>query len=283
MFLLPLGLDVLPANSYENFMREIHEAYSLYEVSDKSVSNDKFELTIIAGLNKNEMCYGFYFSSKEANKYQAVLRVNGVNYSMPENSNLDNYAHSLSGLYDIEVIIYDNNGKKEGTDIYLPKLLLQNLKNPKAGNSVGTNETMLSQTSMRMPFFSILIFVLLAVIISSVVIILVFYFTKKGMFARETRKNGVINMRELVKEQTFEQQPKEENYFDDLKSETVEEKEANIDDVKAYLQDKGFVTDYKLLSEEEKNKIMIELIALKNKGLISMETYYDETCELWKK
>ena len=58
---------------------------------------------------------------------------------------------------------------------------------------------------------------------------------------------------------------------------------SKIEDIKAYLQDQGFVIDYSILDEEEKNKIMMELIKLKNDGSISLDAYYKETYELWKK
>ena len=56
-----------------------------------------------------------------------------------------------------------------------------------------------------------------------------------------------------------------------------------IEDIKAYLQSLGYITDYKLLSEEEKNKIMLELMRLKDTEQITLKKYYEETYQLWKK
>ena len=49
--------------------------------------------------------------------------------------------------------------------------------------------------------------------------------------------------------------------------------------------DKGifFIESSKSLSEEEKNRVMLELIKLKNEKRISQDRYYEETGELWKK
>ena len=49
------------------------------------------------------------------------------------------------------------------------------------------------------------------------------------------------------------------------------------------LREKGYITNYASLSEEEKNRVMLELIKLKNEKRISQDRYYEETGELWKK
>ena len=63
----------------------------------------------------------------------------------------------------------------------------------------------------------------------------------------------------------------------------IKTNEEQIKDIKAYLQDLGYVTEYSALSEDEKNNIMIELMKLKEQGKISLDDYYEESAELWKK
>lgn len=53
--------------------------------------------------------------------------------------------------------------------------------------------------------------------------------------------------------------------------------------VKEYLSSKGFNLDYSSLNDEEKNKIMLELMMLKDNHKITQDEYLMETYELWKK
>ena len=43
------------------------------------------------------------------------------------------------------------------------------------------------------------------------------------------------------------------------------------------------MTDYRIVSTEEKNKIMLELMRLKEQKVITPDDYLDEVSELWKK
>lgn len=89
-------------------------------------------------------------------------------------------------------------------------------------------------------------------------------------------------MRELLKEDTKDHIETNE-YFKKEEKDTTEEKVEEVVDIKAYLREKGYITNYASLSEEEKNRVMLELIKLKNEKRISQDRYYEETGELWKK
>ena len=89
-------------------------------------------------------------------------------------------------------------------------------------------------------------------------------------------------MRELLKEDTQDHIDTNE-YFKKEEKDTTEEKIEEVVDIKAYLREKGYITNYASLSEEEKNRVMLELIKLKNEKRISQDRYYEETGELWKK
>jgi uncharacterized protein YqgQ len=54
-------------------------------------------------------------------------------------------------------------------------------------------------------------------------------------------------------------------------------------DIKQYLQDHGFVTNYNILDESEKNLIMLELMKLRDQKIITKDDYIIEAGELWKK
>ena len=102
-------------------------------------------------------------------------------------------------------------------------------------------------------------------------------------------------MRDVLNEQTFDHP--NEDYFKDMNVSDVnqnnnfqeniinnnQDNAIKITNVKEYLEKQGFNTNYSILTEEEKNKVMIELIKLKNNNQISINDYYDETVLLWKK
>ena len=113
-------------------------------------------------------------------------------------------------------------------------------------------------------------------------LILIFYLKRKGIFRKDKINENVINMRELLKEDTKDHIETNE-YFKKEEKDTTEEKVEEVVDIKAYLREKGYITNYASLSEEEKNRVMLELIKLKNEKRISQDRYYEETGELWKK
>ena len=53
--------------------------------------------------------------------------------------------------------------------------------------------------------------------------------------------------------------------------------------IKKHLQELGFITDYRIIDSEEKNKIMLELMRLKEQKTITQDDYLYEVSELWKK
>ena len=114
---------------------------------------------------------------------------------------------------------------------------------------------------------------------------------KKGLFDKNKRKQGVLDIKSILEAET--EDSASEDIFencevlsvkeDEITDQTIEEPKEQIEDIKAYLQALGYVTDYNLLSEDEKNKIMLELMHLKDTEQISLKKYYEETYQLWKK
>ena len=119
------------------------------------------------------------------------------------------------------------------------------------------------------------------------------------MFNKNKRAEGIVSIKEILRQETndivdndylkdftYNKDTDNDVKLDDnicLENESNKENSEKIKDIKAYLNDKGYITDYSVLSEEEKNNIMIELMKLKEKGMISLDDYYEESAELWKK
>ena len=136
--------------------------------------------------------------------------------------------------------------------------------------------------AQKFDFIKITMIILAAVIVLTGSLILIFYLKRKGIFRKDKINENVINMRELLKEDTKDHIETNE-YFKKEEKDTTEEKVEEVVDIKAYLREKGYITNYASLSEEEKNRVMLELIKLKNEKRISQDRYYEETGELWKK
>ncbi len=121
------------------------------------------------------------------------------------------------------------------------------------------------------------------------------------MFSKEVRKESVFDFKEFINQQTTTPQnnddwievvPEVEEVQNDSQEspkEVYEKAPRYVDDeissidVKKHLQDAGFVVDYSLVGDEEKNLIMLELMHLKNEGKISNDVYLEEIYKLWKK
>ena len=134
-------------------------------------------------------------------------------------------------------------------------------------------------------------------------VIFIYYKRRQGLFNQEIRSQNVFNFREFISSnfevpgtssqsyeetdfEVIEEDDEEEtssSFFDEHYSWAREEEERTDFDINSYLQDKGFITDYSILSEEEKNLIMLELMLLRDKKQITRDEYLEETAKLWKK
>ena len=96
------------------------------------------------------------------------------------------------------------------------------------------------------------------------------------MFNKNKRAEGIVSIKEILRQETNDlvdtdylkdYNPNTTIYENAVFDETVDNKvevdsriitnEDQIKDIKAYLQDLGYVTEYSALSEDEKNNIMI--------------------------
>src|SRR5690606_11966949 len=133
------------------------------------------------------------------------------------------------------------------------------------------------------------------------IIIFIFFKRKKGVFSEEKRKDNVFNYREYLNDlvanqnnETYQDDsiiiPQDEVNEEQVKPEKAYERqrfyEDEVDDfidIEKVLREKGYKTDYKVASEEEKNQIMLELMKMRDLHEISQTQYREEIIKLWKK
>lgn len=302
LFVLSLGFT----KTKDDYLSEVNSAYQKYEV-EYEYETSNYELLVIRGICNNKNTYGIYFYSSDSGKYQ--LKLQGTKeYTLKTNSRGDIYVLALlNSNEDMYVDIYMGENKQSlPFDLVLKPFEASDLTNPIEGENKGTAITRLS--SFSLDSLSIYMIVCGGVILISSLVVFVFYKKKQGMFNKEVRQEGVFNFKEFLN-QNIEEDYKEEvdvsNIIDleeddvkVVKEETQEEPksvynkvkddffysdEASGFNIKTYLSDKGFITDYSSITDDEKNQIMLELMKLKNERKITNDEYLEEVYSLWKK
>ena len=282
------------ANAQEYFFETVENEYKYFmQSTELSYYNEDLELVVVQGIYGDVSSYGICFYSTE---YIIVLKTVDGYYTLPQISEVSAMVIALKADVTYEVVVYNKNGEEYQLPkrIILKKFIDSDLdyNTLEEGKNNFKSFMQLNMYSFRLPFFKVLIVVLCSVIAVSMLGLLVMFIFKKGFFDKNKRKQGVLDIKSILEAETDDKAS--EDVFKDCEvinsnesnsNETViqEEVKEQIEDIKGYLQSLGYITDYKLLSEEEKNKIMLELMRLKDTEQITLKKYYEETYQLWKK
>lgn len=304
-FILPLSITSSNVDKKQNeFLEEVEYNYVCYNIFD-SIDTNEYSILIVKGIYNIKAAYGISFISIEEGEYHCVLESSSESYLLTEKGiSAKCLALDASTSYILRIYNKDNKEVKTSDRIVLNKFSPTDYDKSASdvvnGLGKGMVFTSLVPYKTNLPFFKVLIYVMSGIIVIISIIIIVMAINKRGMFNAEKRKEGVIKMRDLLEQDTNDL--KETDLFKDyvpIEEKNVEvipesqkyNKEDDSDelvsskiaDIKAYLHDLGFVTEYNSLDEDDKNKIMLELIKLKNEGSITLKAYYEETYQLWKK
>ena len=289
-------------NTQNSFLENVDKNYASYEIYETD-ENDLFSVLVVRGIYNGSACYGVSFISASANEYYMVLETKSSAYSL-QDTGINESAMAIKADIEYSAVVYNKSGNKVKTKaITLSKFVVGDFDeaNATVGQGNGTSFTKLSEYKARLPYLPVLLIILGSLTCLSGLAIFLLFIFRKGLFNKDKRKEGVISMRDIYEAETEDigndgisfDYKEEHNLLetsDDItpvtnpnKREEDDEVNSKIENIKDYLKDKGFIVDYNILDEDEKNKIMMELIKLKNDGLISMDAYYKETYELWKK
>lgn len=275
---IPLGQE---KNSIDTFYIDVNNCYDYYETTLNEATT-QYSLVVVRGLINSKAYYGFYFDTTSNIKIE--ISFDDARYTVNESDKNIVSAVSLRSDNKYELVIVD--GKKEikrvTLDIFFPSSV--NIDNMTKGEGKGAINTELELSKMSSPIVDYAIYVSIGVIVISCLIIGILFIRKKGLFDKEKRKIGVLNIKEIYEKKTT---PLTDNDFLNPNEEIIKEEkpkdEYEIKDIKAYLKEYGFNTNYSVLNDEEKNQIMLRLMFLKDNKKISLDDYYEETKELWKK
>lgn len=276
-------------NFFKDFEEKVKDGYELYyEIVDDNNITDKFQLKIYEGINNGYPSYAIAFTSNAG--YKLLLEIDEQLYELPENNNyIFGYAIKSKSIMFIKII--DSSGNEvtfNGTKKLNKIHILEEDFKYISGNNQKLEFTNLTIYKHKILLYEVFMFSALSLIVICGTGILILFIRRKGMFNKEVRAQGILDLEELINQA---KQKTEEDIWDDYKpiidvesGDVIEVKnETEYINLHEYLANKGYLLDYYLLSEEEKNNLMVELMMLKNNKMISEDTYYEETYRLWKK
>ncbi|NLD26042.1 MAG: hypothetical protein GX661_01630 [Acholeplasmataceae bacterium] len=306
-----LSIIILSSSVREDFSNRyntlVNEAYSEYIEERHEHPNYDYGITLVKGIIKNEVRYGFSFYSENAKSYYIRVYYNGNLYEIDSDSRGDVQVVALNlkegDVFSLEVFEAKSNTKEalpeyENIEI-MTKAEFYTLESRNFGQGKGVSLTKL-KTPIKIDS-SIWLYLAAFMIISGCgVVVFVYYKKRKGLFAPEIRSQNVFNFRDFLNSSFEMTKPEDEGYEEGEAKEMPAEPDPNyipvenypwsrVEDessgfnIGEYLRDRGYITDYNLLSEEEKNNIMIELMYLRDQKKITKDEYLEEASKLWKK
>mgnify|MGYP000891920745 CR=1 FL=1 len=312
-----LSLITLSSSFREGFIQEydekVKEAYSEYLVTEHYNPDYDYGLKLVKGLIDGEIRYGFCFYSENSRDYYVRVSYNNQNYKIDATSRGDIQAVALDLkegdtfsilVYSSRSDVVESLGKFKNIQI-MSKSDFNQVEDKNLGRGKGSQLSSLkADFEFNQEWFYLTAFLIL---VACGVIIFVYYRRRQGLFNKEIRSQNVFNFREFIssnfdasQSQVYNEadyevieegdyskesgvENEEETYFEKHYAWARDEDETSGFDLNGYLQSKGFVTEYRILSEDEKNLIMLELMRLKDEKRITRDEYLEETAKLWKK
>lgn len=280
------------SDKYNNYISSVNEYYDDYKVSYYEKNN--FIFAIIEGECNDELSFGVFLSSMESGSYTVKIFIEEREYSLPKDSRSDTVTYCVKHPdEETRICVYDVVG--DTSTMRLEHYLVYETKEEYdiADSKIDGRDVGCSLTSMVREYSltSILLIIVIACIgVAGLCfgVILYLFRTKKGMFNKERNKDndhkffimdedGNNHNREKDDVEEIDEEPKEvyekKYYYDD-------EEEF---DFKPYLLEKGYKTNYKEMTEEEKNQVMVYLMTLRHLNKITEKQCQEEAIKLWKK
>ena len=284
---------------YNTYLSNINSAYDSYIIA--VTENENYTVAVVQGMCNNNLSYGVFLCAYDNDAYVIKVFIGDKEYSLPTNSRHDTMVYAVNmPTKPTKVCVYDND-KGNSTVRWEMELSIKSIEdlNNSANVYHGMNQGIqVSTMSRKYNFKTIAIFavaILLLIAVVGVVVIIFMKKNKKGIFSENKEDNTVvffgndaINIKD--EEVNTSEEIKEDNNFEDFEVKEVYEKkyyfdddEENYIDIKPLLIDAGYKTEYKDMTEAEKNEVMIYLMTLRHNGKITEAQYKKESANLWKK
>lgn len=311
LILLTLITTSFVSDFTDQFDSEVNSAYSSY-VSFDEYENPNYSLKVIYGSMNGEVRFGICFYSLQAGDYSVKVSYLGRQYSLPENGRGDVSAVAVDfqAGETFSVLVFDRDGHYQYSGCFLNiEVMTINefnaLSSTATGLGAGSELTKLQSIHSSDPL-TVFYFVLMGIAALCVIAIIIIYVRKKGMFDPKIKAEPGFNFREFIDKAPLEPEIQLTRNIPEIQKEIPpvipikepsiipagsirnyswvrDEEEHSGFDVAAHLKDLGFITDYALDGEDEKNRIMLELMKLRDEKKITRDDYLEETTKLWKK
>ena len=269
------------------FFQKCHDGYNTYVIQLQE-EKSSYELCVVIGEYNSIVSYSILFNPSEVKEYKLLLK--DLNYNRQYNIDTDGYGGFV--IYNFvsprDLLIEIQTRGKTTYSYELEMINLEQYTNQYKdqsikGNNLGMELVKLNSTNK---FTTITSIVFVCIILLSIIIILITYALKKGKFNPEQRNI------EFEEEHKFRDQIREyfkEEEIIEVEAEEIKEqkKEFRIQeefeerDISILLQNKGFNVDYRNLSVDQKNLVMLELMKMRDTKEITDEEYKSETIKLW--
>lgn len=292
LFLSFFLLTTIQTTNKDKFLAEVKNGYKAYEVIVNQ-DDDNYALCVVRGVNKDKASMGVYFHSACEDEYVCVIYDGTNEKELALDKNKELYYPAMSYTINLSVNVYN-------CDDELVQSVMVNRINVasfvgEAGNNAGIS---FKGAGDNLPHSFIAIYIIgIGIIAISAIIIIIFKINKKGMFSDDARKEGLEDLHHLEETYVNEELDEEDIYDvsreekEDTSHEQVykrvrdydEDLEENRPSVKSVLNARGFNTNYQEMSVEDKNKVMVELMMMREQRVINNDEYQLEIIELWKK
>lgn len=286
----------------EAFYNNCYNAYNTY-AKELDYETNNYSILILVGDYDSNVSYSVFFEQEEENNYKLFITV-GDNKGYYPTTDLKGgcSVYDLKSTSVIKIEVHQENTityyyelktitNVDYQETYKDKVIIGNNKGFKAIDDKN------NESKETTPLVFTLSIVFTVVIVGSIIVLLVFYSSKKGLFNQENIDKEFKDeheMRETIKdyisrfdEDNIEVEAEEVKF--EVKEEPVKEvykKTKNYDfdevrDISLLLQNKGINTNYKELSNDSKNEIMLELMKMRHLQEITDEEYRSEVIKLW--
>ncbi|MDD3191333.1 MAG: hypothetical protein PHP41_01130 [Bacilli bacterium] len=283
-FILALALPIDQLKT--EFNQEVAAGYSQYVILEE-YQNEYFSWEVVHGINRNKMAYGIFLYNDQASSHRIEIVIEGQSYQPTKTHRGDYYLLAVAIAKDITIRVLDEyNSVRREIDIM--HVEADDFSSTYAQIEIGQDEgVFFNSLSKTLTLLDWIVITFAGIIVLFGSIIGYMAFAKKGFFKKETRKENVFSYRDFV--QTLQQEAIDLDENEPLPLEEKEptsfpdEEEIDFELAKQLLTRKGFNILYQQLESSEKDKIMLELMLMRDQGIISIEQYQNEVVELWKK
>jgi hypothetical protein len=262
-----------------SFFANVEQAYESYNTII-NIENASYTLIVVEGVIDEQPRVGIYFSPVRAGSYSLYIVKGKQRYKIKGETKRGDIIAPIVDLKTqtaYEIAIFDHNGLYQ--TLAVPTNFVVELQETYDFTGLGEGYDV-AKLQADVSYGKLIFYIVLAIVaLGAIMIIVRFKIAKKGAFSSPKYKpNQVVDSYE---------QPTTNEFIDDrtygTHEETVLEEQAQIAsfDVEGYLFTQGFGSDFKTLSENDKTKVMLELMRLKASGKIDQNTYNRYTTKLW--